>query len=325
MRTTLLITILLLAMSIASSAAVPPMISYQGKLMQPSGAPVPDGTYSIQFAIYDDPASIELAHKLWGETNANVQVKGGLFSVLLGSVTPLPPSIFDGSDRWFGVKVGADPEMTPRQKIASVGFAVKAGSADIAASVPNGAITTGELADRAVTTAKMADSSVAASQIADGSVVGSKIDAGAITAEKIGDGAVTGTKIANSAILLGYHQVVDIQSPISSVTDLANLSATVAVPPGGRSVRITGSGHFDAASTGNKTTLCIFEEDTQLQEASIFNSSAVGGGSSQSLTCQAIVTPSPGTHTYRLRAWNSNWGALVADPSRPAFILVELL
>ena len=156
MRTTLLITILLLAMSIASSAAVPPMISYQGKLMQPSGAPVPDGTYSIHFAIYDDPASADPAHKLWGETNPNVQVKGGLFSVLLGSVVNLPGNIFDNPDRWFAVKVGSDPEMTPRQKIASVGYAVKAGSADIAATVPDAVITTSKIALGAVTADRLA-------------------------------------------------------------------------------------------------------------------------------------------------------------------------
>lgn len=148
--------ILLLAMSIAAGAAVPPMISYQGKLMQPSGAPVPDGSYSIQFAIYDDPASADPEHKLWSETNANVQVKGGLFSVLLGSVTNLPANIFDNPDRWFGVKVGSDPEMTPRQKIASVAYAVKAGSADLAATVPDSAITTGKIAPGAVTADRLA-------------------------------------------------------------------------------------------------------------------------------------------------------------------------
>ena len=109
MKTVAVVLVAILALVCgASVASVPPMISYQGKLMQPSGAPVPDNTYSIQFAIYDDPVSADPAHKLWGETNANVQVKGGLFSVLLGSVINLPPNIFDNPDRFFGVKVGSD-------------------------------------------------------------------------------------------------------------------------------------------------------------------------------------------------------------------------
>ena len=35
----------------AATASVPPVISYQGKLMQPSGVPVPDATCSITFGV----------------------------------------------------------------------------------------------------------------------------------------------------------------------------------------------------------------------------------------------------------------------------------
>jgi len=121
-------------------ASVPPMINYQGKLMQPSGAPVPDGTYSMTFAIYDVPTG---GTPLWSETNPSVQVKGGLFAVLLGSINNLPANIFDNPNRWFGVKVGDDPEMTPRQQIASTGFAFRAATAG---TVDDGAITAAKLA-----------------------------------------------------------------------------------------------------------------------------------------------------------------------------------
>ncbi len=147
MKTTiavLVITFMLIGAS--ASAAVPPMISYQGKLMQPSGAAVPDGSYSIQFAIYAMPTG---GTALWSETNPSVQVKGGLFSVLLGSVTNLPANIFDNPSIFFGVTVGSDPEMTPRQQIASVAYAQMAGS------VPDGSITTAKLADQAVTVDKL--------------------------------------------------------------------------------------------------------------------------------------------------------------------------
>lgn len=107
-----------LVCSISATASVPAMISYQGKLMQPSGVPMPDGTCSIQFAIYAAPTG---GTALWSETNTAVQVKNGLFAVMLGSVTNLPANIFDSPDRYFGIRVGSDPEMTPRQKIASVG------------------------------------------------------------------------------------------------------------------------------------------------------------------------------------------------------------
>lgn len=182
MRTTL-VTILILAACIAASAAVPPMISYQGKLMQPSGAPVPDGTYSMQFAIYDVPAG---GTPLWSETNPSVQLKDGLFSVLLGSVINLPANVFDNPNRFFGVKVGSDPEMTPRQQVASSAFAFRAA---VAQTVDDGAITTAKLADGAVDTGKLADGTVMTTKIADA----------AVTNLKLADGAVTGAKMASEA------------------------------------------------------------------------------------------------------------------------------
>jgi len=140
--TTALLVILAIIICVPASAAEPPIINYQGKLLQPSGAPFADGTYSVQFAIYSAPTG---GTPLLSETNTAVQVKGGLFAVLLGSVNNLGPNIFDQPNRFFGVKVGSDPEMTPRQQIASVAYAVKAASADIAATVSDGAITSAKM------------------------------------------------------------------------------------------------------------------------------------------------------------------------------------
>lgn len=296
----------------AAVASVPPIINYQGKLLQPSGAPVPDSTYQMQFAIYDVPTG---GTALWSETNPSVQVKGGLFAVLLGSINNLPANVFDNQNRWFGVKVGSDLEMTPRQQVASVAFAVKANSADVAASVPDGTITT----------SKIAAGAIVASKLATGAVGNEAIEDGAVTSSSVADAAITGTKLSMSAIKLGYAQIISAQGGISAQADLAGLSVTVTVPPGGRSVKITGCGLFDSAGIGNKSELFIYEGGTQLQHSAIYNSSAVAGGSTQSLLCIAVVTPSPGGHTYRLRASASIGSALVADSSRPAFILVELI
>lgn len=118
-----------------SAAGVPSVISYQGKLMQPSGAPVPDGTVTIVFSIYDVPTG---GTPLWTETNTSIQVKGGLFSAMLGSVAPIPTAVFASPDRYFGIKVGADSETSPRQKIASTAYAQTAGSAETAKVADNG-------------------------------------------------------------------------------------------------------------------------------------------------------------------------------------------
>jgi hypothetical protein len=102
------------------------MINYQGKLTTPSGAPVND-TLQMVFSIYSDEGGTNL---LWTETQPTVEVLKGVFNVLLGNVTPIPYSVFDGSARYLGVKVGGDPEITPRKKMVSVSYAYKSFEAD---------------------------------------------------------------------------------------------------------------------------------------------------------------------------------------------------
>jgi len=105
-------------------AQVPERISYQGKLVTPAGG-LMDATVSMRFRIYTDSTG---GTSLWEETHNSVTVSKSVFNVILGSVTSIPDSIFDGSIRYLGVKVGNDSEMTPRKPIVSVGYAYKAGT-----------------------------------------------------------------------------------------------------------------------------------------------------------------------------------------------------
>lgn len=129
-----------LSISTIIFADVPKMINYQGKLTDQQGALI-DTSISIVFTIYDDSISGAL---LWSETQSQVVVQNGVFSILLGSVNPIPDSVFDGSIRYLGVKVGDDSEMTPRKGIVSVGYAYRSVFADTArytqAGIPSGAI-----------------------------------------------------------------------------------------------------------------------------------------------------------------------------------------
>ena len=109
-----------------SSADVPGMINYQGKLTTSGGALVND-TVEMTFSIYPDTTG-SLAD--WTETQAQVEVKDGIFNVLLGSVVSIPASVFGGSIKYLGVKVGTDPEMTPLKPMVSVPYAYRAGTAD---------------------------------------------------------------------------------------------------------------------------------------------------------------------------------------------------
>lgn len=116
---------LLLVLFSYSSAQVPQMINYQGKLTTPSGAPVND-TVQMVFTIYEAPPG---GSALWTETQSAVIIEKGVFNVLLGSANPIPDSVFDGSIRYLGVAIGGDPEITPRKPMVSVAYAYRAGTA----------------------------------------------------------------------------------------------------------------------------------------------------------------------------------------------------
>ena len=100
-------------------AQIPHLINYQGKLTDTQGKPVPDGTHSITFRIYDADSAGNL---LWQETQ-NLLITKGIFSCMLGGVTNLDLP-FD-KPYWLAIKVGSESEMTPRQQIASVGYTIE--------------------------------------------------------------------------------------------------------------------------------------------------------------------------------------------------------
>lgn len=108
------------------SAKIPCLINYQGKLNTTSGGCVND-TVQMIFSIYPDTLG---SPPVWTETHAQVIVKEGVFSVLLGEVDSLSPSMFDGNAEYLGIKVGTDPEMRPMKQIVSVGYAFHAAFAD---------------------------------------------------------------------------------------------------------------------------------------------------------------------------------------------------
>ena len=115
------------ASSVQGPSAPAMMLNYQGRLLNPAtGEPWPDDVYHIQFALYDDPSS---DNSLWYAVQ-EVPLSNGVFSVLLGSVIPLDPGIFQGQSLWLGVAVEGDPEADPRQMIAYVPYAYHALNAE---------------------------------------------------------------------------------------------------------------------------------------------------------------------------------------------------
>ena len=109
----------------SSAASVPQIMNYQGYAKDPEGNPL-NGSHTMTFRIYPDVVG---GNALWEEQLQNVTVRGGDFSVLLGDSTPLPETLFDEPDRFIGVTLDPYHEMVPRQRFASVPFAMEANHA----------------------------------------------------------------------------------------------------------------------------------------------------------------------------------------------------
>jgi len=121
-----------------SLADIPQVISYQGKVTDSGGTPVPDGSYGMRFNIYDVATG---GTSLWYSGVVSVQVAGGVFSVLLGeSPQPAIDLPFD-EDYWLNVWIDGDTQ-TPRQRLCSNGYAYMA-SGLVPGTAISGSVTTG--------------------------------------------------------------------------------------------------------------------------------------------------------------------------------------
>jgi len=79
----------------------------------------------MTFTIYD---ALTGGTNLWTETHPVITVTDGLFQVQLGSITTLN-DLFS-ANRWLGITVGNNTEMTPRQQVVSVAHAYRVGTVD---------------------------------------------------------------------------------------------------------------------------------------------------------------------------------------------------
>jgi|GEM_PF-483448 len=110
-------------------AIMPPEVSFQGFIQDASG-PV-NGDVEMTFALYECLSAVTCPTPVWEETQT-LQVVSGVYSALLGSVNPFgaDPDLQPNTEYWLGVRVGTEPELTPRQKVTSVFFAFMADSAN---------------------------------------------------------------------------------------------------------------------------------------------------------------------------------------------------
>jgi hypothetical protein len=100
--------------------AAPRLLPYQGRVTDAAGTPL-NGQFQIQFSLY----SVSTGGSALFTQADQVTVTNGLFSVVLGT-GGFPSGLFDNGNLFVGIKVGADPEMTPRQQLLPVAYALRA-------------------------------------------------------------------------------------------------------------------------------------------------------------------------------------------------------
>lgn len=125
LRTSILSLAITAALATSVGAAVPGTLTQQGRLIdKATGKPV-TGAKDFTFSVYNAATG---GTALWTETQS-LTLDDGYFSAPLGGTTPFPTALFDGSGpRFLGVKIGTDAELSPREAMNSVPFALTAGS-----------------------------------------------------------------------------------------------------------------------------------------------------------------------------------------------------
>jgi hypothetical protein len=120
---------------------------------------------------------------------------------------------------------------------------------------------------------------------------------------------------------LGYAQVTANQGSITAEVDLTSLTVTVTVVAG-RRLKITGSVTYSNSTANAGMIVYIKEGGTYLGRGT-----GSHGVANQEVTpaLVAVVTPSAGSHTYKLSAQSQNGGTATTSTvnSIPLFIHVE--
>ena len=115
--------------SIHNSRLVPKLLNYQGYLTDTFDIPI-DDTLDMTFKVFDAASS---GNELWSETQTNVPIERGVFSVILGETTPIPDSVFaDFTSTWLELSLGGPQPLTPRTRITSAGYAYTSTYSDTA-------------------------------------------------------------------------------------------------------------------------------------------------------------------------------------------------
>ena len=110
---------LLCLVAISQNAFAQANLSVQGTVQKSTGASVDDGDYTLKFKLYTTETG---GTAVWSESQDNINIVGGVYSVVLGTVTPLTVP-FDQT-YYLGISVGTGAELLPRARLTSSPYAL---------------------------------------------------------------------------------------------------------------------------------------------------------------------------------------------------------
>ena len=130
--------------SVSALTTIPTKMNYQGRLTTSGGVALADGNYNMRFRLYTTPAG---GAAVWSSdrmvsASQGVTIKNGLFAIQLGSIVPLPASLFAGGTLYLEVElptpasatsaspVWSEGPMTPRNQMASSAYAFNSETLD---------------------------------------------------------------------------------------------------------------------------------------------------------------------------------------------------
>lgn len=259
------------ALSSVAGAQAPPVIPVQGHLTDAGGVAL-DGEVMLGFSFYPTDTGGAAAFT----ESQMVQVEQGFFTAYVGDSADLDLALFrDSPTLYLGIRVGAEPEMTPRLLLGSVPYAAYAEHA-------------GPGVQRRVSGA-----------CPPGQAISSIAEDGAVECVSVGAGAATAR--ARSTVV------------VSDTEDTEIASIDVTFPADGQAI-VIGEASFSARDAANGWLDCDLVEDGGADSTAFYWDAGDDDGWFDLTQQKVWVKPvSAGPHTYVLRCRQRNSGGSPAQ------------
>lgn len=131
MKRIIVLLFLLVFGSASVYAQMPRTISYQGLLADDLGNPAPNGNHSLTVRLYEQPSGGTAIY----EESQSASVIKGIFSIILGTSTPIPLSVPFDKAYFLGISVDGGNELVPRTPMTTAPYAISSGVAQVANSL----------------------------------------------------------------------------------------------------------------------------------------------------------------------------------------------